>query len=46
MMEECSFDKKRNVEMIDKMKKNNYIIIQSKRVGWVDIVLIKSMEAT
>ncbi len=45
-MGECSFDKKRNMKMIDKMKKNNYIVIQSKRVLWVDITMIKSMEAT
>ena len=45
-MGECSFDKKRKMGMIDKMKKNNYIVIQSKSVFWVDIILIKSVEAT
>ncbi|MCH7494779.1 MAG: hypothetical protein IH825_01620 [Candidatus Marinimicrobia bacterium] len=45
-MGECSFDKKRKMGMIDKMKKNNYIALQSKRALWVDIILIKSVEAT
>ena len=45
-MGECSFDKKRNMKMIDKMKENNYIVIHSKRVIWVDVILIKSVEAT
>lgn len=45
-MGECSFDKKRNMGMIDKMKKNNYIVIHFKRVIWVEIMLIKSVEAT
>ncbi len=44
-MGECSFDKKRYTEMIDKMKKNNYMMIRSKRVDWVDLILIKSVEA-
>ena len=45
-MGECSFDKKRKMGMIDKTKKNNYIVIQSKSVFWVDIILIKPVEAT
>ena len=34
------------MEMIDKMKENDYIVIHSKRVVWVDIILIKPVEAT
>ena len=45
-MEECSFDKKWKMEMIDKMKKNNYLMIRSKRVYWIDLILTISMEAT
>ena len=34
------------MEMIDKMKENNYIVIHSKSVFWVDVILIKPVEAT